>query len=155
VVGTWARSILGRNGGRGRNRRYRRERNRITALLPWLLWLLRTTASPAVSTRVERLRLGECLLLRVCRSFAKHSPLMLLAHFVGDARLRQHHSRILVVEANRNQRFAEAFWFWRTSVSVRSNRYLLGSWFADRLMAVLWAYLVVRGFGRRRGSAQR
>ena len=58
-----ARSVLGRSGGRGRNRRRRRERNRITALLP--LWLLRTTASPAVSTRVERLRLGEQLLLRV------------------------------------------------------------------------------------------
>jgi len=55
---------LGRNGGRGRNRRYRRERNRIPALLPlWLLWLLRTTASPAVSTRVEWLRLGGQLLL--------------------------------------------------------------------------------------------
>jgi hypothetical protein len=58
--------------------------------------------------------------------------------------------------ANRGtERFAEAFWFWRTSVSVRSNRYLWGSWLADRLMAVLWAYLVVRGFGRRRGSARR
>jgi len=55
-------SVLGRSGGRGRNRRRRRERNRITALLP--LWLLRTTASPAVSTRVERLHLGEQLLLR-------------------------------------------------------------------------------------------
>ena len=53
---------FGRNGGRGRNRRYRRERNRIPALLP--LWLLRTTASPAVSTRVERLRLGKQLLLK-------------------------------------------------------------------------------------------
>ena len=29
-----------------------------------LLWLLRTTASPAVSSRVERFRLGEQLLLR-------------------------------------------------------------------------------------------
>ena len=59
-------SVLGRSGGRGRNRRRRRKRNRITALLPlWLLWLLRTTASPAVSTRVERLRLGEQLLLRM------------------------------------------------------------------------------------------
>src|SRR6516162_1494703 len=56
------RSVLGRSGGRGRNRRRRRDRNRITALLP--LWLLRTTASAAVSTRVERLRLGEQLLLR-------------------------------------------------------------------------------------------
>jgi len=73
VVGTWARSVLGRNGGRGRNRRYRRERNRIPALLPlWLLWLLRTTASPAVSTRVERLRLGEQLLLKAWR--ARNDP---------------------------------------------------------------------------------
>ena len=63
--GLGARSVLGRSSGRGRNRRRRRERNRITALLPLrLLWLLRTTASPAVSSRVERLRLGEQLLLR-------------------------------------------------------------------------------------------
>src|SRR5262245_44313352 len=46
--------------------KYVAERDRSTALLPlWLLWLLRTTASPAVSSRVERLRLGEQLLLRV------------------------------------------------------------------------------------------
>src|SRR5262249_34731179 len=63
--GGWgAGPLWGRGGGRGRNRRRRRERNRIAALLPvWLL--LRTTASAAVSTRVERLRLGEQLLLRV------------------------------------------------------------------------------------------
>jgi hypothetical protein len=64
-VGTWAWSVFGWSGGRGRNRRYRRERSRIPALLPlWLLWLLRTTGSPAVSTRVERLRMGKQLLLR-------------------------------------------------------------------------------------------
>jgi len=61
-----ARSVLGRSGGRGRNRRRRRERNRITTLLP--LWLLRTTASPAVSSRVERLCLGTKLLLSSSRS---------------------------------------------------------------------------------------
>jgi hypothetical protein len=31
----------------------------------------------------------------------------------------------------------------------------MGSWFVDRLMAVLWTYLVIRGFGRRRGSASK
>src|SRR5262245_25442528 len=38
-------------------------------------------------------------------------------------------------------------------MSVRTRRYIFGSWLLDRLMAVLWAYLVLRGFGRRRGSA--
>jgi len=36
-------------------------------------------------------------------------------------------------------------------VSVR-DRYILGSWLADKLMAVLWLYLVLRGVGRRRRS---
>jgi len=40
-------------------------------------------------------------------------------------------------------------------MSVRAPRYILGSWLADRLMAVLWAYLVFRGLGRRRGSTPR
>src|SRR5215469_13369519 len=40
-----------------------------------------------------------------------------------------------------------------TTMSVRTQRYIFGSWLVDRLMAVLWAYLVLRGFGRRRGSA--
>ena len=51
--------------------------------------------------------------------------------------------------------FPPRFVFEKPSVSVRSNRYIMGSWFADRLLAILWTYLVVRGFGRRRGSAQR
>src|SRR6516165_4348315 len=42
-----------------------------------------------------------------------------------------------------------------TNMSVRTQRYIFGSWFVDRLMAVLWAYLVFRGFGRRRGAARR
>jgi len=42
-----------------------------------------------------------------------------------------------------------------TNMSVRTQRYIFGSWLVDRLMAVLWAYLVFRGFGRRRGSASR
>jgi hypothetical protein len=32
---------------------------------------------------------------------------------------------------------------------------MFGSWFFDRLMSVLWMYLVLRGVGRKRGSAQR
>jgi len=40
-------------------------------------------------------------------------------------------------------------------MSERTTRYILGSWLADKLMAVLWTYLVLRGFGRRRGSAPR
>jgi hypothetical protein len=38
-------------------------------------------------------------------------------------------------------------------VSGRPNRYVVGSWLADKLMAVLWFYLVLRGVGRRRRSA--
>jgi hypothetical protein len=56
VVALGAGSVLGRSGGWSRNRRRGRERNRIRAVLP--LWLLRTIASPAVSSRVEWLRLG-------------------------------------------------------------------------------------------------
>jgi hypothetical protein len=37
-------------------------------------------------------------------------------------------------------------------VSGRSNRYVIGSWLADKLMAVLWFYLILRGVGRRRRS---
>jgi hypothetical protein len=37
-------------------------------------------------------------------------------------------------------------------VSDRPNRYVVGSWLADKLMAVLWFYLVLRGVGRRRRS---
>jgi hypothetical protein len=37
-------------------------------------------------------------------------------------------------------------------VSSRSSRYVVGSWLADKLMAVLWFYLVLRGVGRRRRS---
>jgi hypothetical protein len=37
-------------------------------------------------------------------------------------------------------------------VSGRPNRYIVGSWLADKLMAVLWFYLVLRGVGRRRRS---
>jgi len=40
-------------------------------------------------------------------------------------------------------------------MSVRTQRYIFGSWLLDRAMAVLWAYLVFRGFGRRRGSPAR
>jgi len=40
-------------------------------------------------------------------------------------------------------------------MSANNHRYVLGSWLLDRLMAVLWAYLVFRGFGRRRGSASK
>jgi hypothetical protein len=39
-----------------------------------------------------------------------------------------------------------------SEVSGRSNRYVVGSWLADKLMAVLWFYLVLRGVGRRRRS---
>ena len=55
------RSVLGRSGGRGRSRRRRRKRNRITAVLP--LWVLWTATSPAMSSGMERLRLGTQLLL--------------------------------------------------------------------------------------------
>jgi hypothetical protein len=37
-------------------------------------------------------------------------------------------------------------------VSGRPHRYVVGSWLADKLMAVLWFYLVLRGVGRRRRS---
>jgi hypothetical protein len=36
-------------------------------------------------------------------------------------------------------------------MSAPSSRYVLGNRFFDGLMAVMWAYLVFRGFGRRRG----
>jgi len=38
-------------------------------------------------------------------------------------------------------------------VSSRSDRYVLGNKLFDKLMAILWTYLILRGFGRRRGSA--
>jgi hypothetical protein len=37
-------------------------------------------------------------------------------------------------------------------MSVRSSRYIFESWFLDRLMTVLWFYLVLRGVGWKRGS---
>jgi hypothetical protein len=37
-------------------------------------------------------------------------------------------------------------------VSGRPHRYVVGSWLADKLMAVLWIYLVLRGVGWRRRS---
>jgi hypothetical protein len=55
---------------------------------------------------------------------------------------------MLRIAGKQNQRFFDAFLaLEKLSVSVRSNRYVFGSWFADRLLAILWAYLVVRGFG--------
>jgi hypothetical protein len=57
------------------------------------------------------------------------------------------------VAPSRDQALAECFGVGVSKVSGRSNRYVVGSWLADKLMAVLWFYLVLRGVGRRRRSA--
>jgi hypothetical protein len=51
-----------------------------------------------------------------------------------------------------DQPLAEYFGVGVSEVSGRPHRYVVGSWLADKLMAVLWFYLVLRGVGRRRRS---
>jgi hypothetical protein len=67
--GLGSRAVLGRTSGRRRNWCRRRKRNRITAVLP--LWLLRTVSLclPALSSRVEWLRLDTELLLRLWAAY--------------------------------------------------------------------------------------